>query len=286
MVKWRIYEFVIFLKLVFCRFTVHYFTALLLTTSLLTIFPAMLKQIFTFGLLTASLALHAQHSAGINFMVQTPYDTFRLDEVVRLTYKIEEADVAQFSPPDFGEDWEQAAGVSTNTSMNMVNGKVTRSTSYTYQIRPNRLGRLELPRVKIKTQMGELESPAKSVVIMGEKYQRAGEPDRLSQQNNQPNNPFGDFGNMGGFGDLNGLFSMPEMNMFGFGDIQKQFDQLNQQMQSFGNFGDMFQQFNQLFAQPFGGEMNPFVQPQNPNKPNTQPGNKQPQKEKEPAFKL
>ncbi len=179
-----------------------------------------------------SLAAQSQGNATFRLTVQS--DTFGLNDVIPVCYTLENGDVMAFQTPAFSKtDFELLSSPQTSNSTSIINGVMSKSISYTYYVRPKRMGVLTLPAAYITSDGVELEANEKQIVVV-ETYKRA------AQQ------PFGrdlgmnPFGNMGQMGDIEQFFNNP--NFFNFSMPQ---------MPDFPNMNDMWKEFDKMFEQQF-----------------------------------
>ncbi len=101
----------------------------------------------------------------IRFSLSVSSDSILFGNYFELTYTLENAEMANFNPPDF-DGFEVVGGPNTSSSMSMINGDVTRSTSYSYYLRPIEEGNYMLPVASVETEEGTLESEALSIQVV------------------------------------------------------------------------------------------------------------------------
>jgi hypothetical protein len=152
-------------------------------------------------------------------------------------------------------------GPSVSTSVSIINGRKTQSTTYTYYLRAPKVGTHEIRPLQISTSAGYLESTAVVIVAQKEAPQRRQKAPSMSD-------PWQNFG--GGGGMQFGFPDMPAMPQFdmrgGMPDVEQFFNNPNFfrfDMPQFPNmpmhpdFGDLFKQFDQLFEQQYAPQMRP-----------------------------
>lgn len=112
-------------------------------------------------LLMTSLSLPAQE---IRFSVRTSSDTLLEGHLLQLTYHIENAEARSFQPPDF-HPFEIVSGPQQSTSMQIINGKVSRQASITYLLHARKPGSWLLPPARISAGDQSLECPGPAIVV-------------------------------------------------------------------------------------------------------------------------
>ncbi len=95
------------------------------------------RILITFGILTLSQSLHAQDAS---IIVEVSTDSLLMDNELELSYTIENAELRDWEPPDF-TDFELIAGPSSSTMMQIINGTISRQTTYTYLLFPKKAGK-------------------------------------------------------------------------------------------------------------------------------------------------
>lgn len=86
-------------------------------------------------LLLMPVQLEAQVSS---FSVEVDKDSILMGNTLKVTYVLKNVD-GKFEAPDF-KDFIVVSGPNTSSSMYSINGNTTKSTSYTYFIKPNKEG--------------------------------------------------------------------------------------------------------------------------------------------------
>ena len=99
--------------------------------------------------------LRAQEPA---LTVETARQLVGVNEAFEVTYTLQNVD-GDFSTPDFAP-LELLAGPQTMSSFQMINGRTTRSQSYTYTLRAPREGSFVLPSVSVAGADGPVRSEA------------------------------------------------------------------------------------------------------------------------------
>jgi len=92
----------------------------------------MMKNVFLF--LSLILFVGQLNAQDISVKVELDRDSIGYEEGISVTFTIENTKDFKFEAPDFSA-FEGAVRSGTQSSMSMVNGKVTQSTGYTYSIK-------------------------------------------------------------------------------------------------------------------------------------------------------
>ncbi len=101
----------------------------------------------------------------MRFFVETSRDTMLEGHLVQLTYHIENAEMNEFSPPEF-IGFELVAGPQQSTSMQIVNGRISRQASITYVLVSIHAGQFILEPAKLVSGDKTLECPRKTLVVL------------------------------------------------------------------------------------------------------------------------
>lgn len=145
-----------------------------------------MKRIIIFFILLFGLSSMQTQAAEVDFKVSAPQQV-RLGERFRLTYQIN-ADVDQFTPPTLsGLQILSGPSRSQNSSIQIVNGKVSQNIniSYTYILAATKEGKVEIPAAKIKVNGKVYLSKPKiiNVVTAGQNQNTAAKAPNGSNQN-------------------------------------------------------------------------------------------------------
>lgn len=122
----------------------------------------MKKVIYTCCALFFTIVASAQAP---KFSVEVSGDTILLGNYFELKFSIENASSNQFEPPSLGE-FHLIGGPNTSTSMSIVNGEVSQSSSYTYYLEPKDIGSFTIPPAYVT--VGEeqvLETPPIDIMV-------------------------------------------------------------------------------------------------------------------------
>ena len=98
-----------------------------------------------------------------------------------ITYSVENGNLQKFSPPRF--DGFDAYGPAQSTNVSIVNGKVSKSVSYTYTLKPKKQGDFVIPPATAIVNGNEMQSNSISVKVIAAAKQS-------QQQAQQYNDPF------------------------------------------------------------------------------------------------
>ncbi len=98
-----------------------------------------------------------------------------VNSTFQLTYTLENADGKNFKAPAF-TDFSVLSGPNQSTSMQIINGSVSRSVSYSYYLKPNKEGALTIPPATVVVGGKTLSSNSITVeVTKGEPQEQAGQ---------------------------------------------------------------------------------------------------------------
>lgn len=100
-----------------------------------------------------------------------------------ITYSVENGDLKKFNPPRF-ENFD-AYGPAQSTNVSIVNGKMSKSVSYTYTLQPKKQGEFTIPPATAIVNGNEMTSNPINIVVT--------EPAKKSQQSQQYQDPFDAF---------------------------------------------------------------------------------------------
>ncbi len=131
-----------------------------------------------------------------SFTVSVQFDTLLLGNQLQVSFKLENGNSQNFTPPVF-EDFILVAGPNMSSSMVMTNGEVSQSITYSYFLEAKEAGVFFIPPAKIGTEEGDLFTEPLEVIVLPN-------PDGIIQKGPQNTSPFDwdtDF------------FRMPELRM-------------------------------------------------------------------------
>ena len=121
------------------------------------------------------LNVNAQERAGIS--VSTSSDTVLLGNFFEVKFTVENFD-GQFIPPNL-EDFEIVGGPNQSSMMSFINGKMSKSASYSYYLKPVFEGVYELGSARVAGEGKELSTLPIQIVVIAN-------PDGIIQRPNQP----------------------------------------------------------------------------------------------------
>ncbi len=123
-------------------------------------------------------------SFGQRFTVTSEASEIPLNYSFEVTYAIENGNLQKFSPPRF--EGFDVAGPAQSTNISIVNGKISKSVSYTYNLQPKKQGDFVIQPATAIINNTEMKSNSISIKITA--------PEKKSQQQAQQfNDPFGAF---------------------------------------------------------------------------------------------
>jgi hypothetical protein len=126
----------------------------------------------------------AQKDAKINIEVSS--DTIGLNNTLEVAITVENAKAKNFNPPSF--EGFRVQGPSTSTSMSIINGDMTQSSTYTFYLTPREKGSFKIGSASVDTEGGTLKTDEKEVVVV-ENFDPEIKPQKR-QQSIWDDNPF------------------------------------------------------------------------------------------------
>ena len=122
------------------------------------------------------------------FKVTADIDTVALDEFVMLTVTMTNCDPNTFKLPELA-GFSLAGRPSTQSSMMMMNGKITSSATHTYHLLPTKSGKYTLDKLTVQTNDGKTLKADKIKLVVLDKYRDPEAKNRFRQDNRQPTAP-------------------------------------------------------------------------------------------------
>lgn len=104
----------------------------------------------------------AQKDAKINIEVSS--DTIGLNNTLEVAITVENAKAKNFNPPSF--EGFRVQGPSTSTSMSIINGDMTQSSTYTFYLTPREKGAFKIGSASVDTEGGTLKTDEKEIVVV------------------------------------------------------------------------------------------------------------------------
>lgn len=141
-------------------------------------------SLFLFLSLYPLSQIAAQKDAKINIEVSS--DTIGLNNTLEVAITVENAKAKNFNPPSF--EGFRVQGPSTSTSMSIINGDMTQSSTYTFYLTPREKGAFKIGSASVDTEGGTLKTDEKEVVVV-ENFDPEIKPQKR-QQSIWDDNPF------------------------------------------------------------------------------------------------
>lgn len=126
----------------------------------------------------------AQKDAKINIEISS--DTIGLNNTLEVAITVENAKAKNFNPPSF--EGFHVQGPSTSTSMSIINGDMTQSSTYTFYLTPREKGAFKIGSASVDTEGGALKTEEKEIIVV-ENFDPEIKPQKR-QQNIWDDNPF------------------------------------------------------------------------------------------------
>lgn len=177
----------------------------------------MKKNWFVFTLLLwGSVSTFGQSTA--RFSVRVSTDSVLMDNTFQVAFSLENTAGDNFQAPDLSLYFDVISGPNVSTSMQLLNGQMSQSVSYTYYLRPRETGLFFIEAASIETPEGYLETlPVEIIVVPNPDGIRQAIPGQAPGNFNlnipgyDPNSPFPSMEDMMQqfFGGNNGLFNGP-----------------------------------------------------------------------------
>lgn len=126
-----------------------------------------------------------QSSFSQSFRGTAQPDVVTVGDRIQVTYSID-VNASGFRPPKF-DGFKVLGGPSTSTNMQIINGRVSQSISYTYIIEATKEGKYSIPPAKISYNNSELSSNAVNIVVTKPSQARLDQmkKDEQAQKNQQ-----------------------------------------------------------------------------------------------------
>ena len=106
------------------------------------------------------------------FTAQAEYSQVPLNYTVDVAYAVEGGKIESFSPPKF--DGFEVYGPSQGTNISIINGKISKSSSITYTLKPKKQGNYTIPPASAIVNGKEMKSNAVSISVVAAQEQRRG----------------------------------------------------------------------------------------------------------------
>ncbi|MCC6724687.1 MAG: protein BatD [Saprospiraceae bacterium] len=105
------------------------------------------KSLSTFGFLLIAMVVSSQND--VVFEATTDAKQVTLDGYFEVSFTLKNANGSQFAPPSF-QDFEILAGPSTSSSMQIINGQVSREMSFGFTLQPTKVGKFTIGSASVK----------------------------------------------------------------------------------------------------------------------------------------
>ena len=128
-------------------------------------------KLLSFKIFFILLSLSSVNVLGQSFNATVNSTTVALNDKFQVSFTFEGQDVnaiKNFSPPDLNKDFLVLSGPNQSTSMQIINGAVSASISYSYYLQPRNLGKYTIGAAKLLYKDQEFKSePIKIEVVAG-----------------------------------------------------------------------------------------------------------------------
>lgn len=121
-----------------------------------------MKKIILYILLLSAGWLHAQDNP--RFTVEVSSDSVLLGNYIEVTFTLENAKGTNFEAPSF-QDFRVLSGPHYASNFSMVNGEVSQSTSYSFQLEPKDVGNFYIEPAGIRVQGEVLETEPIEIMV-------------------------------------------------------------------------------------------------------------------------
>ena len=115
----------------------------------------------------ASVTIFAQAQQKASIQISADRDTVALNEYFNLTIMTQNCDLNSLKMPEAIDDNFTLAGrPMTQSSMSYINGSMSSSASYTYQLVPKKAGKIEIENIEIKATDGRTIKAEKIKIVV------------------------------------------------------------------------------------------------------------------------
>ena len=146
-----------------------------------------MKKLLIQCLVLIPLSIAAQKEPKLRMDISS--DTIGLNGTLEVVYTVENAQIRRFNPPKFnGFDVQ---GPATASSMSIVNGDMTQSSTFTFYLSPREMGVFSIGEAKVELSKNDdnLTTPERPIVVV-EQYDAEIKPRPQRRQNPWGDNPF------------------------------------------------------------------------------------------------
>ena len=141
-----------------------------------------MKQFLLILFLAVSVVSFAQEEPTLR--IELKKDSIGAEELVEVTFFIENASLNNFVPPSF-EDFDEVYGPNQSSQMSILNGKMTQSASVTYRLRPATKGIFVIEPATLDTGEELLKTEHTKVTVLEEPTT----PQRFNRTPTTPKSP-------------------------------------------------------------------------------------------------
>jgi hypothetical protein len=128
------------------------------------------------GLLACLLPLSVSAQDSFRFEASTNTKQVALNSYFEVTFTLKNASGTDFAPPSF-EGFSVLAGPSTSTSMQIINGVVSREMAYSYTLQPKKAGKFTIGSASIRANGKKLTSNTLSIDVIKSSSSNLGKED-------------------------------------------------------------------------------------------------------------
>jgi BatD DUF11 like domain len=115
--------------------------------------------------LCISLLSFGQKEASFNLKIE--HDTVGIEDFLMVQFELKNGKGGQFKAPNF-EGFELVNGPSSSSSMTIINGKVDQTITYSYILKPLKLGAYTIEAATIEVEGKKLKSEKKKITVLEE----------------------------------------------------------------------------------------------------------------------
>ncbi len=126
----------------------------------------MKKAIFLSIFIFSCFASAFSQDKPINFTVTVSTDSILMDNYFEVKFTLENADGQNFEAPDFSQHFKVISGPNFSTSMNIVNGDISRKMTITYFVEPKETGLFYILPASVQAADKVLETSPLEVVVV------------------------------------------------------------------------------------------------------------------------
>lgn len=126
----------------------------------------MKKAIFLSIFIFSYFAVAFSQDKPINFTVTVSTDSILMDNYFEVKFTLENADGKNFEAPDFSQHFNVISGPNFSTSMNIVNGDISRKMTITYFVEPKETGLFYILPASVQAADKVLETSPLEVMVV------------------------------------------------------------------------------------------------------------------------